>query len=54
MAVKPLSAITSQPVVCAMHSISSTPGINGLTGPDRDIVRNLVSFFELARSVRPA
>jgi len=32
----------------------STPGINGLTGPDRDIVRNLVSFFELARSVRPA
>jgi predicted trehalose synthase len=30
----------------------STPGILGLTGPDRDIVRNLVAFFELARSAR--
>ena len=28
-----------------------TPGIRGLTGPDRDLVRNLVPFFELARSV---
>ena len=24
-----VSALTSQPVVCAMHSISSTPGISG-------------------------
>jgi maltokinase len=31
-----------------------TPGILGLTGPDRDVVRHLVAFFELARSVRPA
>jgi hypothetical protein len=30
-----------------------TPGILGLTGPDRDVVRHLVAFFELARSVRP-
>ncbi len=32
----------------------STPGIGGLVGPDRDLVRRLVSFLELARSVRPA
>ena len=29
-----------------------TPGIAGLVGPDRDLVRRLVSFLELARSVR--
>jgi maltokinase len=31
-----------------------TPGIGGLVGPDRDLVRRLVSFLELARSVREA
>ena len=31
-----------------------TPGIGGLVGPDRDLVRRLVSFLELARSVRVA
>ncbi len=31
-----------------------TPGISGLVGPDRDQVRRLISFFELARSVRAA
>ncbi len=31
-----------------------TPGIAGLVGPDRDLVRRLVSFLELARSVREA
>jgi hypothetical protein len=30
----------------------NTPGIGGLVGPDRDLVRRLVSFLELARSVR--
>ncbi len=30
----------------------STPGISGLVGPDRDLVRRLISFLELARSVR--
>jgi maltokinase len=30
----------------------NTPGIAGLTGPDRDIIRNLLALFELARSVR--
>lgn len=29
-----------------------TPGIVGLTGPDRDVVGKLVALFELARSVR--
>jgi maltokinase len=29
-----------------------TSGISGLVGPDRDLVRRLVSFLELARSVR--
>ncbi len=29
-----------------------TPGIGGLVGPDRDLVRRLVSFLELVRSVR--
>jgi maltokinase len=32
----------------------STPGMAGLAGPDRDVVRNLVALLELARSVRPA
>jgi maltokinase len=31
----------------------STPGMAGLAGPDRDVVRNLVALLELARSVRP-
>ena len=31
-----------------------TPGIGGLVGPDRDLVRRLVPFLELARSVREA
>jgi hypothetical protein len=31
-----------------------TPGIAGLAGPDRDVVRNLVALLELARSVRTA
>jgi maltokinase len=30
-----------------------TPGIDGLVGPDRDLIRRLVSFLELVRSVRP-
>ena len=30
----------------------STPGIGGLAGPDRDVVRSLVALLELARSVR--
>jgi hypothetical protein len=29
-----------------------TPGISGLAGHDRDVVRNLVAIFELVRSVR--
>jgi maltokinase len=35
-----------------MSGYLGTPGLPGLTGPDRDLVRNLVAFFELARSVR--
>ena len=31
-----------------------TAGISGLVGPDRDLVRRLLSFLELARSVREA
>jgi maltokinase len=31
----------------------STQGIGGLVGPDRDLVRRLISFLELVRSVRP-
>jgi len=27
--VKPMRAITSQPVLCAMHSSNSAPGISG-------------------------
>jgi maltokinase len=30
----------------------NTPGIAGLTGPDREVVRNLVAVFELVRSLR--
>jgi hypothetical protein len=37
-----------------MTGYLGTPGIGGLVGPDRDLVRNLVSFLELARSVRGA
>ena len=36
-----------------MTGYLSAPGIGGLVGPDRDLVRRLVSFLELARSVRP-
>jgi len=32
----------------------SAPGIAGLAGPNREVVRSLVALFELARSVRPA
>jgi maltokinase len=35
-----------------MGGYLSTPGITGLVGPDRDLVRRLVSFLELTRSVR--
>ncbi|HWF15802.1 MAG TPA: hypothetical protein VG244_06435 [Acidimicrobiales bacterium] len=35
-----------------MAGYLNTPGIGGLVGPDRDLVRRLVSFLELARSVR--
>jgi maltokinase len=31
----------------------NTPGIGGLAGHDRDVVRNLVALLELVRSVRP-
>jgi maltokinase len=34
-----------------MSGYLNTPGIAGLVGPDRDLVRRLVSFLELARSV---
>ncbi len=37
-----------------MTGYLNTPGIGGLVGPDRDLVRRLVSFLELARSVRDA
>lgn len=37
-----------------MSGYLNTPGIAGLVGPDRDLVRRLVSFLELARSVRTA
>jgi maltokinase len=36
-----------------LNGYLSTPGIAGLTGPDREVVRNLVALFELARSLRP-
>lgn len=35
-----------------MSGYLNTPGIGGLVGPDRDLVRRLVSFLELARSVQ--
>jgi maltokinase len=35
-----------------MSGYLGTPGMGGLVGPDRDLVRRLVSFLELARSVR--
>ncbi len=37
-----------------MSGYLNTPGIGGLVGPDRDLVRRLVSFLELARSVDQA
>jgi predicted trehalose synthase len=36
-----------------LNGYLNTPGILGLTGTDRDVVRSLVAVFELARSVRP-
>ncbi len=35
-----------------MAGYLGTPGISGLVGPDRNFVLRLVSFLELARSVR--
>jgi hypothetical protein len=35
-----------------MTGYLSAPGIGGLVGPDRDLIRRLVSLLELARSVR--
>jgi maltokinase len=35
-----------------LNGYLNTPGIAGLTGPDRDVIRNLVALFELARSLR--
>jgi hypothetical protein len=29
-----------------------TPGVLGLTGADRDNIRNLIAFFELVRAAR--
>jgi maltokinase len=37
-----------------MSGYLGTPGIPSLTGVDRDLVRHLVAFFELARSARSA
>ncbi len=36
-----------------LNGYLNTPGIGGLTGPDREVVRNLVAVFELVRSLRP-
>ena len=36
-----------------LNGYLNTPGIGGLTGPDRGVVRNLVAVFELVRSLRP-
>ncbi len=36
-----------------LNGYLNTPGILGLTGTDRDVVRSLVAVLELARSVRP-
>jgi maltokinase len=35
-----------------LNGYLSTPGISGLTGPDREVVRNLLALFELVRSLR--
>jgi hypothetical protein len=35
-----------------MTGYLSVPGIGGLVGSDRELIRRLVSFLELARSVR--
>jgi predicted trehalose synthase len=35
-----------------LNGYLNTPGIAGLTGPDRTVVRNLVAVFELVRSLR--
>lgn len=35
-----------------MTGYLNAPGIGGLVGPDRDLIRRLVSFLELARSVQ--
>jgi hypothetical protein len=35
-----------------LNGYLNTPGIAGLTGPDRNVVRNLVAVFELVRSLR--
>jgi hypothetical protein len=35
-----------------MNGYLSAPGVGGLVGSDRDLIRRLVSFLELARSVR--
>ena len=35
-----------------LNGYLNTPGISGLTGPDRNVVRNLVAVFELVRSLR--
>jgi hypothetical protein len=35
-----------------MTGYISAPGIGGLVGPDRDLIRRLVSLLELVRSVR--
>jgi hypothetical protein len=35
-----------------MAGYLNAPGVSGLVGPDRDLIRRLVSFLELARSVR--
>ena len=35
-----------------MTGYLNAPGIGGLVGPDRDLIRRLVPFLELARSVR--
>jgi hypothetical protein len=36
-----------------LNGYVNTPGIAGLTGPDREVIRNLVAIFELVRSLRP-
>ena len=36
-----------------LNGYLNTPGMSGLAGPDRDVIRNLVAVFELVRSLRP-